>query len=773
MVKKLLCILLSVLMILSILPVGVVADTEVTTVTYTFSDVEQNTSILNWGYSGVTISDAGALTVTLTGSSNGGGIAFDLPSGIDVTTITTIAFNFEDFSDYTYLEIDLYVDGTVVASKYGSTSADWSSYTSKLTTSNVVSFVIKNNTYNADADNAIARTWTVSSFSVTAVQETSGDTGNVGETETYYLIENGTSVAGSTFNSGTISFGSTIVTSSNTTFMDMVTRDDAVITIEYTVTGNDSNGGYWNIFQFVSSDDSDHNDWISITSYSSASYGASTMTDTLNGTVMGSQWSLITTGSHVVTYSAANLIAYYEANKTDHTFETDFTELKSQSGLSDGATISITSMYITASATSGGDEPGETTDYTFPIEGHAYGNGSSAYDTTTGVVTFENAWTSCIGWYFGESSTIKLESLTITFAEAVPNYMQLVVVYCSGQKDSSVGIGSGTTVTISAGEYSSDNNNVIDASECIKQIYLQSSTAGSSVTIASVTYTLATETLPTFYGRALTLDGEIGVTYYFNMTGVENVDDYVLSASIGGATAKDYSLGSTVDIDGKTYYRYTVYVLPTQLTSTIKAKLTDGTNEVEVSEYSVSIYCKRAIGYAADGDTDWDDTADLCKQVLNYGYYLDLWLHSGTSTSGIDIAEDYDSTWTDPVTGTLDVTFDEKYDSTSDDVKKTLALDGKGIYIRVYVSDNTAGYTVSGKTLETSTDSNGQYIEFKVATDEMADIFTVCNADGTTYTTYSIYSYIKNNVSNSNEYLVKLCKAIYYYCEAALNYAWV
>ncbi|MCD7822638.1 MAG: hypothetical protein LUG86_01260 [Oscillospiraceae bacterium] len=276
-----------------------------------------------------------------------------------------------------------------------------------------------------------------------------------------------------------------------------------------------------------------------------------------------------------------------------------------------------------------------------------------------------------------------------------------------------------------------------------------------------------------FYGRALTLDGEIGVTYYFTLAGVENPDDYYLTAAIGSGSTTKYELDDTVTISstGITYCRYTVYVKPTDLTLTITATLTDGSSTVAVSNYSVSTYCTKAI---ENEDGSWSDaTKALCEAVLNYGYYLDLWI-DGTNTSNIDTILGLDSEWSDPVgTGNVDLS---SYSVTSDGVEgKSLALDGEGIFIRIYGIDTSKTYTVSGKDVLTGTHvTYGDYIEFKVPAKEMDKIFTIY-ADGEKYTTYSIYSYINNTITNStDENLVNLCEAIYYYCEAAKSYTeWV
>ncbi|MCD7847651.1 MAG: hypothetical protein LUG49_06455 [Oscillospiraceae bacterium] len=248
----------------------------------------------------------------------------------------------------------------------------------------------------------------------------------------------------------------------------------------------------------------------------------------------------------------------------------------------------------------------------------------------------------------------------------------------------------------------------------------------------AITYTYDTSTLAMYegiydeylalgtkyYGRSLTLDGEIGVTYYFNLDGVTNPENYVLKVSIDGTAVDDVKASETKKVNDIEYYRYIVYVSPTQLDSDISVTLTDGTNTVAVDTYSVYDYCEYAI---TDTSGEWDAEKPLCEALLNYGYYVEI-LKNGSSS--IDIKKDLDSSWTDPVTGTWDADFISI--DTSDGVTgKTLALDGTGIYIRLYVSDN-AGFTVSGKEVITGTDGTyGNYIEFKIPAKEMSNVFTI------------------------------------------------
>ncbi len=265
-----------------------------------------------------------------------------------------------------------------------------------------------------------------------------------------------------------------------------------------------------------------------------------------------------------------------------------------------------------------------------------------------------------------------------------------------------------------------------------------------------------------YYGRALTLDGEIGVTYYFQLSAVENPDDYYLMASIGTSSYQKYTAAESKTIDEITYCRYTVYVNPTQVESDIYAYLTNGSDTVSIDTFSVYDYCNTAIT-----TTGWEAEKPVCEAVLNYAYYATV--YAGSSSDLQNTLQSIDSTWSDPVSS-IDVSSLSSYATSSDSVEKTLVL-GSGVYIRVYVDDASATYTVDGEKLEVVTSGSTSYVEFKVYAKEMYKTFTVYK-DGAKYTTYSVYRYIYNicSDSSSSETLTNLCKAIYDYGEKAKAY---
>ncbi|MCC8130231.1 MAG: discoidin domain-containing protein [Ruminococcus sp.] len=269
--------------------------------------------------------------------------------------------------------------------------------------------------------------------------------------------------------------------------------------------------------------------------------------------------------------------------------------------------------------------------------------------------------------------------------------------------------------------------------------------------------------LPSLYGWALTLDGRIGVTYYFDMTDVDDADSYVLNVTIGDRSETIYHGDSKTDgtEDNTTeYYRYTVYVGVAEINSTITATITNGTNSSAVTDYSVATYCSTAI------ESNLAESS-LCTALLTYGNYARV--VNGDSAeldSSYKLEDDYSVSISDD--------YGEETTSTSGYLK-TLAL-GDVIYIRVYMATSQT-VKVDGVEYEPVTNSDYEgytcYIEFPVSAKNMDEIYTVCSTDDTELTSYSVYYYIKNQLANddADDNLKNLCKAIYNYSQAAEDYS--
>ncbi|MCD8007324.1 MAG: hypothetical protein LUF29_10290, partial [Oscillospiraceae bacterium] len=222
------------------------------------------------------------------------------------------------------------------------------------------------------------------------------------------------------------------------------------------------------------------------------------------------------------------------------------------------------------------------------------------------------------------------------------------------------------------------------------------------------------------------------------------------------------------------YYRYIVYVSPTQFDTTITATLTDSSTTISVSDYSVYQYCEAAI--TSDESDELYAVKDLCEAVLVYGYYAEIYAGEENSTLPGNLTTILGSDW---LTTNDVVTWDNpeiEAISSDPDVTKYLALDGNGIYVIFEVTDTASIYTVNGETLEVQYDNGTYYIEYRVPAKEMNRSFSVFR-DGEVYTTYSVYTYVKHIIDTgvSAEYsitedAINLCKAIYNYGEAASDF---
>ncbi|MCC8195929.1 MAG: hypothetical protein LIO49_03850 [Ruminococcus sp.] len=344
-----------------------------------------------------------------------------------------------------------------------------------------------------------------------------------------------------------------------------------------------------------------------------------------------------------------------------------------------------------------------------------------------------------------------MSSGTVTSSISNPN--TYVSAYSSNL---AIKVSSSKNITITAGHYSTTVKSYVpDGYTC------------SETDDADYPYVVTADVeLPSLYGETLTLDGSVGVTYYFNMTDQTDPDAYTLVASIDGTDeTQTVSATGSMTVDDAIYYRYTVYVNPTQFSSTISAYLTDGTNSTATYDYSVATYCTKAI------ERGWDES-DLCKALLNYGDYVTAY-YSGISTCSLDGVDG----WTDPVAGEWTADLSEYSGTETEGTAKALLL-GDSVVIRVYMTSDVASesdvFTVGGTVLEKQAlenESYAYYVEFKVSAKNMSKTFTVMK-NGDEFTSYSVLSYVNNviNADSSDTALSNLCKAIYYYSVAADDY---
>ncbi len=349
------------------------------------------------------------------------------------------------------------------------------------------------------------------------------------------------------------------------------------------------------------------------------------------------------------------------------------------------------------------------------------------------------------------------------------------LVYRLGSKIYSDGFGSNPEdLTLSSGSFSEGSTYTVYI-----ELYNE---GGAKLAYDTIIFTIPVRA--SFYTRTLTLDGAVAVNYYVDMTGVTDPENYSVVFSGTGITTQTatYNSGSyRDDFNGDTkYYRFTLELDSTQMALTFDAVLTyNGTTEVQTdSGYSVEKYCKSAI------TGGWLE-AGVCAALLNYGGYSQTYFSTTGSLANANLST-YDESWSDPVsTWAEDVS---EYVATVSNLPSeitgqalALVLESETV-IRLYFNADASSvdnltFTVDDTELtikEASSGSYSYYVEFSVQASRLNETFTVTVTNGTDTGTveYSAYAYINTVVNGSYDTkLQNVCKALYYYAEAADDYS--
>ena len=122
-----------------------------------------------------------------------------------------------------------------------------------------------------------------------------------------------------------------------------------------------------------------------------------------------------------------------------------------------------------------------------------------------------------------------------------------------------------------------------------------------------------------FAGHLLTLDGDIGTSFFINLNGQYEPEDCEVEFSWNDQTKtvalSDITPETQKDKDGNdiTVYRATVNVAPKEMNDQITAAFKVDGKTVSTETYTAATYPRRVINEYPDGDLK-----DLCKALLNY-----------------------------------------------------------------------------------------------------------------------------------------------------------
>ncbi|MBR5974737.1 MAG: leucine-rich repeat domain-containing protein, partial [Clostridiales bacterium] len=125
----------------------------------------------------------------------------------------------------------------------------------------------------------------------------------------------------------------------------------------------------------------------------------------------------------------------------------------------------------------------------------------------------------------------------------------------------------------------------------------------------------------TLYGYSLSLEGDIGVKFYMDLTGVDlSLDPYMVFTVPNGSGTETQTVtlnqAEVITLGEKTYYAFKCKVSAKDASSIIKAQLFAGEEKSETYTYSVKSYAQYIIGHGEEDQ--YKKAAPLAKALLSY-----------------------------------------------------------------------------------------------------------------------------------------------------------
>ena len=276
-----------------------------------------------------------------------------------------------------------------------------------------------------------------------------------------------------------------------------------------------------------------------------------------------------------------------------------------------------------------------------------------------------------------------------------------------------------------------------------------------------------------FTGHSLSLNGDIGVNFFIDLTAEEAANTTVTFTWL----KQGAEMTATVDMKDAELcsygYRAACNVSASEIEADITATLTiNGAAIEETNTYSVAQYADVILNdsdfaesYIAsenaggrDGEQRLADLRTLAGEMLVYGENAALYFDDNAQAGSPVSAEIPDAYAEFTVT---DLPANVEFDGASLSLRSETTL---SLYFK---STQELTLTCEGKTIETES-ANGEYVIRirNIAADELNDSFTV-KVNGTGTVTYSPLTYCYRAQSSANAKLVNVAKAVYNYWVAA------
>ena len=291
------------------------------------------------------------------------------------------------------------------------------------------------------------------------------------------------------------------------------------------------------------------------------------------------------------------------------------------------------------------------------------------------------------------------------------------------------------------------------------------------------------------YGHSITLDGSIGVNFYVELTDellASDTAQMVFTVPNGSKTDTQTLLvkdviaddSNKVVIGGKTYYKFKCSISAKDMASEITAQLIDGKKSGNKYPYFVKDYADYLLAHT-EGNAEYAKAAPLVKAMLNYGAASQRYFNEGTAIGEVQDMADV----------TVPNTF--KFEEDNADLPEGVTFEGATLSLKsettlsLYFNGLPKGtaFICNGKTVETA--KNGEYVVARIRgikADDLDKTFTLIIEDASEsgsirsfggYVAYCplTYCYKVLNGGSEDENLQNVCRALYLYAQAAINYA--
>lgn len=147
--------------------------------------------------------------------------------------------------------------------------------------------------------------------------------------------------------------------------------------------------------------------------------------------------------------------------------------------------------------------------------------------------------------------------------------------------------------------------------------------------------TTLTPYVKVFVYHSLTLNGDIGVNFYLNLTDTELAQNVTVNFLLNGENHSTYTIDAGRDantIDGETLYKASCFVCAPEMADTITAEVKVNGETVATEDYSVKTYGDTFLSdaykatFLEKGHTleEYNKIATLIQTMLNYGAYTQI-----------------------------------------------------------------------------------------------------------------------------------------------------